>query len=47
VIPYDRLQSRALAQGSPLVFAQPTSALPAAIGAYALALMEPRVNAPA
>jgi Flp pilus assembly CpaE family ATPase len=41
-VPHDRLQSRALAQGSPLVFSQPGAALPAAIGAYALALQEPR-----
>ena len=45
VVPHDRQQGRALAQGSPLVFAQPASALPAAIGAYAFALMETRAAA--
>lgn len=42
VVPHDRLQNRALAQGSALVFTQPGAALPAAIGAYALALQESR-----
>jgi CheY-like chemotaxis protein/MinD-like ATPase involved in chromosome partitioning or flagellar assembly len=42
VVPHDPQQARALAQGSPLVFSQPNTALPAAIGAYALALLEAR-----
>jgi CheY-like chemotaxis protein/MinD-like ATPase involved in chromosome partitioning or flagellar assembly len=42
VVPYDRLQGRSLAQGSPLVFSQPGAPLAAAVGAYALALPETR-----
>lgn len=45
-VPHDRLQSRALAQGTPLVFLQPGAALPAAIGVYALSLPEPGPLAP-
>jgi pilus assembly protein CpaE len=40
VVPYDRLQPRALGQGAPLVFSQPGAALPAALGAYALKLKD-------
>jgi pilus assembly protein CpaE len=47
VVPYDRLQPRALAQGSPLVFSQPAAPLVAALGNYALALPDGRNAAPA
>jgi Flp pilus assembly CpaE family ATPase len=47
LIPHDRLQARALAQGNPLIFSQPGAVLPASIGAFVLALQEPRTPAPA
>jgi CheY-like chemotaxis protein len=47
VVPHDPQQARALAQGSPLVFSQPNAALPAAIGANALARLEARPAAAA
>jgi len=39
-IPYDRQQPVALTNGTPLIFAQPGAALPAAVGAYAQQLKE-------
>jgi hypothetical protein len=47
VVPHDRLQARALAQGRPLVFSQPAAALPAALGAFVMAFQEARQPNPA